>query len=109
MYGLSTAHSSLRINSQIITSGVLHVSVFTPHRAVLSVCCRDVSAYAERRIVVVPALHIRPHPLRLNSQAQHNDGPAQVKQGDLLSGEHFPVPGSPVHPQQVKQQQHAQK
>lgn len=31
-----------------------------------------------------------------------NDGSAQVQQDGLLPGEHLPVPGSPVHPQQVK-------
>lgn len=30
-----------------------------------------------------------------------NNGSAQVQQGDLLPGEHLPVPGSPVHPQQL--------
>ena len=62
---------------------------------------RDVSAYSVRSVVVVPALHILPHPTRLYSQAQSDDGPAQVKQGDLLSGEHFPGPGSSVQPEQV--------
>lgn len=63
--------------------------------------CSDVSAYFMRSIVLAPALHIRPHPSRLYSQAQRHDGPAQVEQVDLLSGEHHPFPWSSVHPQQV--------
>lgn len=64
-----------------------------------SVRCSDVSTHSERSIVVVvPALHIRPHPTRLFSQALLYDGPAQVKQVDLLSGEYFPIPGCSVQP-----------
>lgn len=66
-----------------------------------SLRCSDVSAYLMRSIVLAPALHIRPHPSRLYSQAQRHDGPAQDEQADLLPGKHYTFPWSSVHPQQV--------
>ena len=83
--------------------------LFIPHHFPIDVTALSYAALSSSRSCAslrcslpFTSVHILP-----GSTPQRSHGPAQVPQGDLLSGEHLPVPGSPVPPQQVNRRHHS--